>query len=180
MSRKRQEKFISIKINPAHAQLQERVAYLRAFRRSHEQLRVMTNTTRGFSGLGGDGPLEIDMDEEVRLSYESVKNVDVLDVTPGKQDSTRCRNETDNAEGAEIWYTAETAYNDRVARIENQIISRLRDRLATAKNAQEMFRVFSKFNTLFVRPKVSQRVRLGASKELKRRFEVRSKSTRPD
>lgn len=58
-------------------------------------------------------------------------------------------------EGAEIWYTAETAYNDRVARIENQIISRLRDRLATARNAQEMFRVFSKFNTLFVRPKAS-------------------------
>lgn len=83
VSRKRQEKFISIKINPAHAQLQERVAYLRAFRRSHEQLRVMTSSTRGFSGLGGDGPLEIDMDEEVRLSYESVKNVDVLDVTPG-------------------------------------------------------------------------------------------------
>jgi dynein heavy chain 1 len=42
-----------------------------------------------------------------------------------------------------------------VARIENQIISRLRDKLATARNAQEMFRVFSKFNTLFVRPKVS-------------------------
>ena len=58
-------------------------------------------------------------------------------------------------EGSEIWYTAETSYNDRVARIENQIISLLRDKLATARNAQEMFRVFSKFNTLFVRPKVS-------------------------
>ena len=139
VTRKRQEKFISIKINPAHLQLQERITYLRAFRRSHEQLRVMTTSTRGFSGLGGDAPMEIDMDEEVRLSYESVKNVDVLDVTP---------------EGSEIWYTAENAYNDRVARIENQIISRLRDRLATARNAQEMFRVFSKFNTLFVRPKI--------------------------
>lgn len=58
------------------------------------------------------------------------------------------------AEGSEIWYTAEVAYNDRVTRIENQIISRLRDKLATARNAQEMFRVFSKFNTLFVRPKI--------------------------
>lgn len=46
------------------------------------------------------------------------------------------------------------AYNDRVTRIENQIISRLRDKLATARSAQEMFRVFSKFNTLFVRPKI--------------------------
>ncbi|WWC91126.1 uncharacterized protein L201_006067 [Kwoniella dendrophila CBS 6074] len=139
VSRKRAEKFISIKINPVHAKLQERITYLRGFRRSHEQLRVMTSSTRTFSGLGNDAPFDIDMDEEVRLSYESVKNVDVLDVS---------------SEGSEIWYTAETAYNDRVARIENQIISRLRDKLATARNAQEMFRVFSKFNTLFVRPKI--------------------------
>lgn len=86
MSRKRAEKFISIKINPAHAKLQERVAYLRAFRRSHEQLRVMTSSTRSFSGLGKDAPFEIDMEDEVRLSYESVKNVDVLDVTSGASD----------------------------------------------------------------------------------------------
>jgi hypothetical protein len=58
-------------------------------------------------------------------------------------------------EGSEIWATAETAYNERVGRVENQIISRLRDRLGTARNANEMFRVFSKFNALFVRPKVS-------------------------
>ncbi|KAL7421138.1 dynein heavy chain [Cryptotrichosporon argae] len=143
VSRKRAEKFISIKINPAHAKLQERIAYVRAFRRSHEQLRVMTSSTRSFSGLGNDVPFDIDMEAEVRLSYESVKNVDVLDVSP---------------EGSEIWYAAEVAYNDRVARIENQIISRLRDRLATAKTAQEMFRVFSKFNTLFVRPKYQTRL----------------------
>ena len=49
---------------------------------------------------------------------------------------------------------AENAYNERVARVENQIIARLRDRLGTARNANEMFRVFSKFNALFVRPKV--------------------------
>ena len=58
------------------------------------------------------------------------------------------------ADGTEIWVAAENAYNERVARVENQIISRLRDRLGTARNANEMFRVFSKFNALFVRPKV--------------------------
>jgi len=41
-----------------------------------------------------------------------------------------------------------------VSHVENQIIARLRDRLAVAKNASEMFRVFSKFNALFVREKV--------------------------
>lgn len=79
MSRKRTEKFISIKINPAHAKLQERVAYLRNFRRSHEQLRTITGRSLG----GLEAPFDIDMTEEVRLSYESVKNVDVLDVSSG-------------------------------------------------------------------------------------------------
>ncbi len=115
----------------------------------------MTSSTRTFSGLGMDAPFEINMDEEVRLSYESVKNVDVMDVSPGQSPSSPQLSHPDcHAEGSEIWYTAETAYNDRVARIENQIISRLRDKLATARNAQEMFRVFSRFNALFVRPKV--------------------------
>jgi hypothetical protein len=59
-----------------------------------------------------------------------------------------------HTEGTEIWVAAENAYNERVARVENQIIARLRDRLGTARNANEMFRVFSKFNALFVRPKV--------------------------
>lgn len=43
----------------------------------------MTSSTRSFSGLGNDVPFDIDMEEEVRLSYENVKNVDVLDVSPG-------------------------------------------------------------------------------------------------
>jgi dynein heavy chain 1 len=77
--------------------------------------------------------------EEVKLAYESVKDIDVLDVS---------------IEGTEIWMQAENAYNERVSRVENQIISSLRDRLGTCKNANEMFRVFSKFNALFVRPKV--------------------------
>jgi hypothetical protein len=58
--------------------------------------------------------------------------------------------------------TAENAYNERIARVENQIIARLRDRLGTARNANEMFRVFSKFNALFVRPKVGHLLTLDA------------------
>ena len=58
------------------------------------------------------------------------------------------------ADGTEIWVAAENAYNEWVVRVENQIIARLRDRLGTARNANGMFRVFSNFNALFVRPKV--------------------------
>ncbi|GAA5850789.1 hypothetical protein JCM8547_009091 [Rhodosporidiobolus lusitaniae] len=157
VTRKRSEKFIPIKISPAHAQLQERVLYLRQFRKQHHQLQVMVGPLGSETRRAGEVGLEngevdgetakewtstlgdIDMDAEVRQAYESIKNVDVLDVSTG---------------GTEIWITAETAYNERVARVENHIISRLRDRLGGARNANEMFRVFSKFNALFVRPKI--------------------------
>ncbi len=59
-----------------------------------------------------------------------------------------------SAEGQEIWENAVKKYDSRIERVEAQITSRLRDRLATAKNANEMFRVFSKFNALFFRPRV--------------------------
>ena len=55
------------------------------------------------------------------------------------------------AEGTQIWVTAENAYNEPVSRVENQIIAMLRDRLGTARIANVMFRVLSKFNALFVR-----------------------------
>ncbi|KAF9161045.1 hypothetical protein DFQ26_004928 [Actinomortierella ambigua] len=150
VTRRRNEKFMPIKINPAHAKLQERVHFVRNFRKQHEQLqqtilKVMTQP----SGLSKDSleleePESVSLSdvnavEEVKLAYESVKNVDVLDVS---------------LEGTEIWVTAEVSYNERVSRVENQIIARLRDRLGIAKNANEMFRVFSKFNALFVRPKI--------------------------
>ena len=59
-----------------------------------------------------------------------------------------------SAEDIEIWATAENTYNERVSRGKKQIIARLQDRLGTARNANEMFRVFFNFNALFVRPKV--------------------------
>lgn len=137
VTRKRSEKFIPIKVNPAHAKLQDRVRYLRDWRKQHEQLAVMTGPTKGL----GTVSMEIggmDMEAEVKEAYEVMKRIDVLDVS---------------VEGSEIWVAAENAYNERVARVENQIIARLRDRLGTARNANEMFRVFSKFNALFCAPK---------------------------
>ena len=154
VTRKRNEKFIPIKINAAHTKLQERIAFVRTFRLQHEQLhqtilKVMQRPEGSKASKEGVhdksaealdlGSEDIDAVAEVALAYDCVRNVEVLDVT---------------SEGTEIWVTAENAYNERVSRVENQIIASLRDRLGTAKNATEMFRVFSKFNALFVRPKV--------------------------
>ncbi|KAH8912297.1 hypothetical protein BR93DRAFT_871202 [Coniochaeta sp. PMI_546] len=151
--RRRNEKFIPIKINSRHGELQARLKYVGTFRANHEQLqRTIVNvlgpksTVNG--GIEGDNPNgvavveemgDVDAVEEVRQAWEALKNVDLLDVS---------------REGTEKWVKAEHIYNDRTSRVENSIIARLRDRLATAKNANEMFRVFSKFNALFVRPKI--------------------------
>jgi len=63
-------------------------------------------------------------------------------------------------DGAEAWEAALRTYEQSIDRIEVQITARLRDRLGAAKTANEMFRVFSKFNALFTRPRVQ-----GAIKE---------------
>lgn len=80
VSRKRAERFIQIRITPAHAMLQDRLSTLRTFRKQHEQLRVMTGPTKGLMksgggggrGAGGEGVgeklLEIDMEEEVKVA----------------------------------------------------------------------------------------------------------------
>ncbi|KAK0701769.1 dynein heavy chain, N-terminal region 1-domain-containing protein [Lasiosphaeria miniovina] len=153
VTRRRNEKFIPIKINPRHAELQARLKYVSNFRDNHEQLqRTIVNVLGPRAAANGiiDGTItngsaiveeigDVDAVEEVRQAWEALKDVDLLDVTP---------------EGTQKWARAENIYNERTSRVENSIIARLRDRLATAKNANEMFRVFSKFNALFVRPKI--------------------------
>ena len=56
-------------------------------------------------------------------------------------------------EGTGIWVAAEDVYNERVTRVENQIIAQSHDRLGTARNTNEMSCMFSKTNALLVRPK---------------------------
>ncbi|KAK9422351.1 putative Dynein heavy chain [Seiridium unicorne] len=150
-TRRRQEKFIPIKINPRHSDLQARLKYIATFRDNHEQLQRTIvivlgpkATVDGVESITNGAPLgeelgDVDAVQEVRQAWDALKNVDLLDVSE---------------EGTQRWARAENTYNERTTRVENSIIAKLRDRLATAKNANEMFRVFSQFNALFVRPKI--------------------------
>ena len=151
--RRRAEKFISIKVVSRLVELQERLDYVNTFRVNHEQLQRTILTVLGTKRSSASSTHAIDDDqvvlieevgdvdavEEVTQAYAAIKDVDVLDVSP---------------EGTQVWVQAEATYNERTSRVENSIIARLRDRLAIAKTANEMFRVFSKFNALFVRPKI--------------------------
>ncbi len=46
--------------------------------------------------------------------------------------------------GKEIWEEAWRRYNEQIDRVESRITTRLREQLATAKNANEMLRIFSR------------------------------------
>ncbi|KAL9625204.1 MAG: hypothetical protein Q9160_000606 [Pyrenula sp. 1 TL-2023] len=153
ITRRRSDRFIPIKINKRHLKTEERLRYVKTFRHNHEQLeRTILNvlgsksaSVQGIKGIADEDPAmlmdigDVDAIEEVSAAFAALKDVDVMDVSP---------------EGTEAWVRAEVLYNERTSRVENSIIARLRDRLATARTANEMFRVFSKFNALLVRPKV--------------------------
>ncbi|RMZ76007.1 hypothetical protein DV738_g5168, partial [Chaetothyriales sp. CBS 135597] len=152
LMRKRNTEFVPIQITPRHLKTQERLNYVRTFRRNHEQLqRTITNVLGHSSGSQTSRPPtsdgvalieemgDVDAVQELASAFNAIRDVDVLDTSPA---------------GTDIWVEAETQYTERTSRIENSIIARLRDRLATAKTASEMFRVFAKFNALLVRPKV--------------------------
>lgn len=76
---------------------------------------------------------------QVHVAMDSLKSVDVLDVSQ---------------EGVEAWNGAEQQYNEKVSQTETQIITKLKDKLSKCCTASDMFRVFSRFNALFVRPKI--------------------------
>ena len=50
-------------------------------------------------------------------------------------------------------------YDERIDRVETRITARLRDQLGIARNANEMFRIFSRYNALFVRPHIRGAIR---------------------
>jgi hypothetical protein len=76
------EKFILIKVQLAHTKLQERMRYLREWRKQHEQLAVMMGLMKGLGGIGIKF-WGMDMEEERKEAYEVVKQIDVLDVSVG-------------------------------------------------------------------------------------------------
>ncbi|GAB6020623.1 Dynein heavy chain, cytoplasmic [Chamberlinius hualienensis] len=151
------------RVNPAHKRLQARMDHMRKFRRQHEQLRtviarVLRPTAIQRPTLSGAeetteqikpevvalDATDVNAIEEVNVAYENVKEVDGLDISK---------------DGLEAWEAAIKRYEERIDRVETRITARLRDQLGTAKNANEMFRIFSRFNALFFRPHIRGAIR---------------------
>ncbi|EDQ84975.1 uncharacterized protein MONBRDRAFT_12266 [Monosiga brevicollis MX1] len=87
---------------------------------------------------------DLDAIEEVRLAYEEMRTVDVMDLSEA---------------GDLAWDRAMKKYGDRIDKVETTIIERLSDQLSKAKSSSEMFRIFNRFNALFVRQRIRGAVR---------------------
>jgi len=134
LAKKRSQEKVPLRVNVDNKVLQDRIASIRKFRRQHNELKSVI--VRVLPNTGGS---EIDSIKEINEAFEEIKSKEVLSLSK---------------DGTDLWEAALKRYDSRIDRVETQITSILRDKLATAKNANEMFRVFSKFNALFVRPRI--------------------------
>eukprot|EP00928_Gymnodinium_smaydae_P025254 TRINITY_DN20180_c0_g1_i4.p1 TRINITY_DN20180_c0_g1~~TRINITY_DN20180_c0_g1_i4.p1 ORF type:complete len:4280 (-),score=1133.62 TRINITY_DN20180_c0_g1_i4:296-13135(-) len=121
-----------LKLTIEHAALQERIADLQKFRRQHFKLSEVIERVL-------DDGKDAGAKASVKAAWEIVEHMDVLDVS---------------RRGVQEWDSAKKRYEARIDHAESEITSHLRDRLGAAKNATEMFRVFNRFNALFVRPRI--------------------------
>nr|XP_024214265.1 dynein heavy chain, cytoplasmic isoform X3 [Halyomorpha halys] len=158
VKKKRDEQLKMVwRVMPAHKKLQTRMEQMRKFRHQHEQLRtvilrvlrpVPASLINGQEITGQDKVVDdapnISAVEEVNLAYENVKEVDCLDMSK---------------EGGEAWEAAVARYEEKIDKVETRITAHLRDQLGQAKNANEMFRIFSRFNALFVRQHIRGAIR---------------------
>ncbi|CAJ0587193.1 unnamed protein product, partial [Mesorhabditis spiculigera] len=155
VKKKREETLrLTFKPNHVHKKLEQRLAQIKAFRRQHEQFRtVIERVLRCPNAIDGVAQLNAGAGtvtaaptavEQIDRAYEYVKEVDCLDVT---------------AEGTVAYDAAQIRYEQEVQRVETDITAWLRGQLGAAKNAKEMFSIFSRYNALFVRPNIRGAIR---------------------
>ncbi len=132
-SQRRGERMPMQNLTMEHEQLQKRILALSAFRSHHHKLqdvikKVLTQQK---------DDVEDAATKAIEQAYNIFLGFDVLDIK-------------DN----ESWENARNKYDAKIDKIETEIAKQLKDKLASANNANEMFKVFNKFNALFIRPKI--------------------------
>jgi len=80
----------------------------------------------------------------INSAFEKVKEADLLDLF---------------VNGNLVWESVVEGYDEGISSVEPTITKRLRDKLGTVKNSNDMFMVFSRFNALFVPPQIQGVIR---------------------
>lgn len=143
------------KITPEHKKLQARLEHLRQFRRQHEQFRSVIErllakqqkqsvVDPSNTAVQIVDPSDSSAVEEIHQAFESFKHIDILECSP---------------EGTQIWNDAIKIYEERIEKVERRITARLREQLAKARNANEMFQIFARFHDLLVRQHIRNAIR---------------------
>lgn len=147
------------KITPEHKKLQGRLEDLRQFRRQHEQFRsvierlLSKQQMQQKQQVSGDPSIStiqlVDQSdsiavEEIHEAFESLKHIDILECSP---------------EGTQVWNNTMKIYEERIEKVERRITTRLREQLAKARNASEMFQIFARFHDLLVRQHIRNAIR---------------------
>jgi hypothetical protein len=138
--KKKQQNIVTVYLE--HIPLQKRIEEIRKFRLQHFELHsVISKVLPPNKNPSEIRSSEINALDEISKAYDEIRGMDnkVLDVSN---------------EGNAAWRQALKAYHERIEKVESRLIKELVEKLGAAKNASEMFRVFSKFNALFYRPKV--------------------------
>lgn len=157
LAKRRGQEKLPIRIDlEIHRLLVERIASLRKFRKQHNELRsVITRVLpEGSSGSSSAVSTTTPGDSTVPTPSASSHLDALTEITEAYNEIRDTETLLLSTEGAELWESAQKKYDNRIYRVESHITAILRDKLATAKNANEMFRIFSKFNALFVRPRI--------------------------
>jgi dynein heavy chain 1, cytosolic len=126
-----------------HSSIEERLAELQEFRVQHEKLRQVIERVLGSSQGDGRSDVSDDALVEINSAYTQFSGINPLDVS---------------GDGTTAWKNLRKAYDLCIDRVEGRIITSLTKRLSATTNADEMFRVFSKYNALFFRPRIRSAV----------------------
>ena len=113
-----------------------------AFRSEHHKLESVISTTFAKQSEGQSrSEIRSQALNDIRDAFTTfVKSVDdMLDISK---------------EGHEQWDTAKKAYELSTSKIESQLTTLLKKKLAKAVTANEMFQVFNDYNKLLMRPKI--------------------------
>ncbi|CAF1453141.1 unnamed protein product, partial [Rotaria magnacalcarata] len=142
------------KITPEHKKLQARLEDLRQFRRQHEQFRsvierLLSKQQKQIVDPSMPNVHLVDQSdssavEEIHEAFESLKHINILECSP---------------EGTAVWTNTIKVYEERIEKVERRITTRLREQLAKARNASEMFQIFARFHDLLVRQHIRNAIR---------------------
>ncbi len=135
MQRTKGERFANPPTFFEHFNLEKRIKEFKKFRNEHENLKELTQNLINIESDNSETTLVKDLD----VAYSIVFNINILDLSK---------------DGETAWYSVRNDYNKKTEKIESQISNFLREKLATASNPNEQFRIFSKFNKLVSRPRI--------------------------